>query len=467
MAGTTTGNGGSSATGRRTALVADGLARSTRGRARRRRLSVVSLFLVCALMSVLPVSPTKAQTAPKPGAAAVALDSLPAPDLTRPPATPPPESAPPASADPATILGAPPTPPGHRAGVELMERRTETSKTFTGDRPGEFKTELYAGVKHFKNAKGDWVDIETELGASKDGKRQNKANSFALTVADSSTGGALASVVLDAQHSVGFSLEGAAKVPATADKSSVTYAKTHKDTDVRLTSVRTGVKEELVLHSSAAPDLFVFPLELKGLSASLNDGGDVVYRDVAGTERARTPHGFMTDANVDARSGEGPTSRGVTYALIPHKNGQAIEVRLDRAWLDDPARAYPVTVDPEIKIGAGADDTFVSSLNTTWNHSYASVLNIGTYNSGGDRNYGYVRFDTTPLNGATVTWAALVMAERSSWDCTRQPGPVYRVTSDWNGRNLVWGNQPALDPTAYSGVMAGMNACPNRESAWV
>ncbi len=41
-------------------------------------------------------------------------------------------------------------------------------------------------------------------------------------------------------------------------------------------------------------------------------------------------------------------SQGVTYALIAFKGGTALEVRLDRAWLDDPARRYPVTVDPEI-----------------------------------------------------------------------------------------------------------------------
>jgi endonuclease/exonuclease/phosphatase family metal-dependent hydrolase len=347
-----------------------------------------------------------------------------------------------------------------------MDRRTETSKTFTGDHPGEFKTELYAGAEHFKDANGAWIDIDTELGASKDGKRQNKANSFVLTVADSATDGSLASLGLDARHSVGFSLEGAAKVAAKADKSSVTYAQTHKDTDVRLISARTGLKEELILHSPAAPDHFIFPLQLKGLTASINPAGDIVYRDAAGAERARTPHGFMTDANVDPRSGVAPMSRGVTYALIPQKTGVAIEVRLDRAWLDDAARAYPVIVDPEIKTGAGADDTYLSSAYPNTNTSYEGTLQIGTYNSGGDIREGYVRFDTSVLTGATIQWAALVMAERSSWDCSRQPGPVYRVTSDWNGRTLTWNNQPSINYTAYPGVMAGMNACPNRSGVW-
>lgn len=141
---------------------------------------------------------------------------------------------------------------------------------------------------------------------------------------------------------MGFALDGAGKVEAKGDKHSVTYFKVRKDTDMRLTSRRGGVKDELVLASPAGPDRFVFPLERKGLTTSLDETGNVIYRDEAGVERARTTHGFMTDANIDPRSGEAPMSVGVDYALIPWKGGTALEVRLDRAWLDDPDRQYPV-----------------------------------------------------------------------------------------------------------------------------
>ncbi len=267
---------------------------------------LLCVLLSCILVPLVAVVPGQAQT--QPAQPSTPLGSLPPgtspptdlrvpahliPDLPSSSSTPPPDS----------VLDKAPVPAGYKAGVELVERRTETSKTFTGDRPGQLKTELYAGAKHYRDSKGSWVDIDAELSPSKDGKRQNKANSFALSVADSSTDGTLAQLGLDANHSVGFSLEGAAKVTAKGDKSSVTYFRTHKDTDVRLTSVRTGVKEELVLHSRAAPDRFVFPLQLKGLTAAINESGDIVYRDATGAERARTPVRLQRRPRI---SGEGP-----------------------------------------------------------------------------------------------------------------------------------------------------------------
>jgi hypothetical protein len=140
---------------------------------------------------------------------------------------------------------------------------------------------------HYRDAGGRWADIDTNLGASKDAKRKNKANSFELSLADSAADPSLAKVSLDAGHTVGFALQGAAKVKAKADKAAVTYPRVTNDTDLRLTSNTTGVKEELVLASPAAPDRFVFPLALRGLTASIDSAGDVVYRDRAGAERAR------------------------------------------------------------------------------------------------------------------------------------------------------------------------------------
>ncbi|MDQ4070904.1 MAG: hypothetical protein M3203_15755, partial [Actinomycetota bacterium] len=192
-------------------------------------------------------------------------------------------------------------------GEELVERRTATSKTFAGERPGELRSELYAGPVHYRDAQGRWLPIDTTLGASTNGRRHSKANTFDLSLADSGVDAAVARVAFDGL-SVGFGLDGAAKVTGKADARSVTYARVLKDTDLRLTSRGSGVKEELVLASRAAPDRFVFPLELKGLTASLDEAGNVIYRDGTGAERARTPHGFMTDGRIDPRSGEAEIS---------------------------------------------------------------------------------------------------------------------------------------------------------------
>jgi hypothetical protein len=367
------------------------------------------------------------------------------------------------SPDPA-VVGQPPSVPRGKPGDELVERRTASSKTFVADELGQLRTTLYEAPVHFKDAQGRWIDIDDTLGASKDGRRSNGPNVFDLSIADKSTDKALARLALDDKHSVGFALDGAADVTAKGDAKSVTYAKVAKDTDVRLTSRRTGVKEELILASTAAPDRFVFPLELKGLTASLNEVGDVIYRDAAGVERARTPHGFMIDANVDPRSQEAPMSLGVTYALIPLKGGTALEVRLDRAWLNDPARVYPVTVDPEIHNTTSGDDTYVMS-GFSRDNSYDAELKVGTYDGGAHIGRSYMHFDTAALTGTTVQRAELHLAERHSWNCTYWPEHVFRVTQGWNGRDMRDFPGAAVDPSGIGGIW-NAGPCGGRDAQW-
>ncbi|MGH9222546.1 MAG: DNRLRE domain-containing protein [Acidimicrobiales bacterium] len=362
------------------------------------------------------------------------------------------------------VAGQPPALPQVKPGEELVDRRTANSKTFVGDQPGQLRTALYDGPVHFKDAQGRWADIDESLVAARDGRRHAAANAFDLSVASSSTDVAVARLAIDDKHSVGFSLDGAAKVTAKADGRSVTYPGVRRDTDVRLTSQASGLKEELILASPAAPDRFVFPLELKGLTASLNDAGDVVYRDETGVERARTPHGFMTDSNVDPRSDEAPMSLGVTYSLIPWGTGTALEVRLDRAWLDDPARIYPVVVDPEIHNAAWGDDTYVMS-NFSRDNSWDAELKVGTYDGGVHIGRSYMHFDTGALAGASVQRAELHLAERHSWNCGYWPEPAYRVTQGWDGRTMRDFPGAAVDPNWVGGTWEG-TTCGARTAKW-
>jgi hypothetical protein len=75
----------------------------------------------------------------------------------------------------------------------------------------------------------------------------------------------------------------------------VTYPRARPYTDVRLTAVGGGVKEELVLRSANAPHSYLFPLRLTGLSATLA-AGRIVLADAAGRPWAELPSGFMYDS---------------------------------------------------------------------------------------------------------------------------------------------------------------------------
>jgi lysophospholipase L1-like esterase len=362
------------------------------------------------------------------------------------------------------------TPPPVKAWTpnqELIEKRTASSRTFSGTKPGQFETRLYSDAVNFEKD-GKWVEIDSTLTTIAGGKLKNKANSFGLEIADYSNAATLAKLQLDSTHSVSFGIDQAAKVKGKVAKDAVTYSKVKKSTDVRLTSQRNGLKEDLILSSPDAPTRFVFPLILQGLTASVDANGDLVYSDSKGNEWARTPHGFMFDSNLDPRSGESAVSTGVDYALIPHKDGVALEVSLDRGrqWLTSPERVWPVTVDPQIHaVRTWGDDTYVMR-NFTRNNSADPELKVGTYDGGVHIGQSYAHFDTAPLAGKQINSATLYAVEKHSWNCNVGPGSVYRVTQPWSGSAMTtFPGAPIDSNQATGGWHSG--ACPNRLAHWV
>lgn len=287
---------------------------------------------------------------------------------------------------PATQVGTTP-PRGERAevvGEELVERRTKASKTFATEHPGKFKTQVFAQPVHFPDGHGRWADIDTTLVEKIPGRLHPRAGPVSVEMASDHQDSALARVSLDADHSIEFGVQGAGTGTGHTVRATVAYKGIRPHSDLELTATPYGLKEDIVLSSPQAPDTFVFPLRLKGLTASLDAAsGEVIYRDQSGKQRALTPRGFMVDSNVDPRTDEAKKSSGVTYALGDDGHGGlALTVSLDRAWLDDPARVYPVRVDPSFSVIRDTeDDTFVKSPFNADN-AFDHVLDVGTDNGG-------------------------------------------------------------------------------------
>lgn len=418
------------------------------------RRTMVMLGVLMSLLVTLAPSPASAAD---PGEAMVlpSVDNLPPVQ----PAVP---------MDPATTpdLG-PPTPAQKwEQGKEILARRTANTKTFAADLPGSYETKFFAEPVHFDDD-GKWVNIEAGLRAGNGATVENRANEFGLNLAEQADSSSLAKVEMDPDHSISMRLQGADDVEGDVRKNSVTYQDARTDTDVRLTSMRNGFKEELILSSADAPDRFVYPLALEGLTAAVEGAGDVVYRDQDGLERARTPHGFMYDSNVDPNSGEPAISNGVTFAIIPHGAGQALEIKLDRQWLDSPDREWPVTVDPDTYVYTKGDDTFVMSP-FNQNYSSHSELKVGKPDSSSSVARAFMHFDTTQLKGVNVTNSALYVKEAHSWSCTQNPGPVYRVLdSSWTGASMTQfpGNATA-DASPAGGGWADASPCHSRWASW-
>ncbi|HEX9093394.1 MAG TPA: DNRLRE domain-containing protein, partial [Coriobacteriia bacterium] len=87
------------------------------------------------------------------------------------------------------------------------------------------------------------------------------------------------------------------------------------------------------------------------------------------------PPPYMTDSSMDAAGGAG-YSTAVRYELSEQPGGWRLDIIADTAWLQDPARVYPVKIDPTVhwELWRGIDpDCFVAqgAPNTNYGAVYA------------------------------------------------------------------------------------------------
>ncbi|GAA5178696.1 polymorphic toxin-type HINT domain-containing protein [Rugosimonospora acidiphila] len=336
-----------------------------------------------------------------------------------PPPKPKPNTASVVAPPPSTVRGYDPKTSmpesGHRGAYDTTYANTDGTET----------TEFSSTPVNYRSTDGSWAPIDPRLVPAGGGWR-NAADSVGVRLAGRADAADLASVSFDAGHAMAFALQGAAGVAGAASGSAVTYPGARPGVDVELQSVDGGVKETLVLHSAQAPTSFVFPLHLTGLSARLS-GGDVVLSDASGAPRAVIPAGSMSDA-AGARDG----GAGVTYQLTGAGANLALTVTLDAGWLADPARAFPVRVDPSVASSA-AD----SSLVVSGGHGGSGNNELQVGDVGGSNASSYIKFGGLPsqLQYHTIYGAQLQVVNYDAESCKARPVSVYPVTSSWSSND--------------------------------
>ncbi|WP_170220880.1 scabin-related ADP-ribosyltransferase [Amycolatopsis cihanbeyliensis] len=310
---------------------------------------------------------------------------------------------------------------------ELPGLRTEHERTYRND-DGTYTTEFGREALNYRDEHGDYQPIDPTL-TPLPGARgwRNSGDNVRLEFARSADAPTLASAWLDERHEFGFALAGASGVTGEVDGATVTYRGVRRDADLRIDSLAGGFKETIVLSSPDAPHAWTFPLRLKGLTPSVVDGS-VVLKDSTGRERARIPAGFMTDAKRDPQTGDFTTSHGVTYRLVEHGGQPALRVELDSAWLRDPARQYPVEVDPSLDTSQANHSMYVQNGNR---FDGGTQLKVGT--TGSLRTASYLAFDGIQdrLRNHKIFGAQLGLTNMWSWSCRPRPVTVHGVTSPW------------------------------------
>ncbi|TQJ17751.1 RHS repeat-associated core domain-containing protein [Kribbella jejuensis] len=265
---------------------------------------------------------------------------------------------------------------------ELPEKRDRFSQTFANV-DGTETSVLSPAPLNFQKADGSWEEINANLQPRDGGGWETISTEIYSWIAAQANADPVAGVELGGGHNIDWGLSGAAAVAGQVAGSKVSFADALPSTDLELDSQPRGIKETIVLKAATAPRSFVFPLNLSdNLTASLS-GRDVVLTDEHGTERARIPGATMEDSNTVEVAA---TSNAVSYELVTVDGRQALKVTADSTWLDDPARVFPVRIDPTVIPTDRVTPNYAVSAGVNGSVSGASELQVGCRPAAGTTN---------------------------------------------------------------------------------
>ncbi|WP_328709110.1 DNRLRE domain-containing protein [Microbispora hainanensis] len=341
--------------------------------------------------------------------------------------------------------------------VEVADETTATSITYAQPDGKTFKTEVTTGPVRTRQGSG-WVPVDTTL-AEQGGKLRPKALAEGAVV-ELSAGGTDPFVKMTADGT-SYALRWPTPLPKPTIKGSVaTYTDAAgAGADLVVTALPTGFRHEVVLRQRPSKPLELrIGVEDEGLTLSEGKGGRLLLKGkdkklvVAGT-RPMVSDGSARDL---------PAKRGKAGADVVTKNGRTeLVLKPDQAFLADTDTAYPVRVASAVTLPL-ASDMEVTTFDTADSPALTDTayLMAGTI-SGFIKSRVHLRFDTTGLQGSTVTGATLSMNTTDSHNC----GPalangiqVARLTSGWNPDNIYWANKPAFTTEDASTNFKGVNS---------
>lgn len=315
--------------------------------------------------------------------------------------------------------------------VEMASLRGERSKVYSTEIEGVWRTVVTEEPAHFATATG-WEPIDEAFHELPRGGFSNGANAFDVVVGP--TADELLSLSLSDGSSISYVLAGASEAaPVRVDERTVRFDGVLADTSVELQSAPSGVKELLVLDSAGAPDTFRFPLSVQGLTPRVGADGAVEFLDGSGVVQAYVPRGWMQDSSTNPDTGLPATSDDVTYEIVAEGANTEMVVRVDRRWLDDPSRVYPVIVDPTTVIGPVSsgrnDDTRIVALGSS-SHQHETYLNVG-YSVLNQRSF--LKFELSTMGGSTTNTldSKLTFVHESGSCVANEPVQVRPLDADW------------------------------------
>jgi hypothetical protein len=349
----------------------------------------------------------------------------------------------------------------------VPELATVNSDTIR-EEDGSYSTRIYAYPVNYQDSEGDWTPIDNTLVSTVGSNyaAENSTNDFTTKIpADPSE--TPVAVATD-EGTVHMQMKGIRD-----DSVAISGASAHID-DVKGADYVTyrvtsdGLKEDVVLSSvptSEAP-AYTYALDSPdGLTPVLDDVGSVDFVTADGKVAATMPPAVM----YDSASPTPAQSGAVSYTLEQTGDTWTLTVQPSPAWLNDPARVYPVTIDPWILDQPDRVDCFLGSFSPDGVH----CGNGTTYLKAGreDSSHKYrslLDFDVSAIpSTAVISWANLHLnlADATVGSATDtysvyRAGKAFNGSATWNtsGANGTWsGGSPVALSATGSKTMGGDN----------
>jgi YD repeat-containing protein len=276
---------------------------------------------------------------------------------------------------------------------------------------------------------------------------RNKANDLSLRFARQFTGNnKLVSLQIN-NNIVFISPADAATSRAEAGSSaaSVMYRNLYPEIDFEYIADNDFLKENIIINKYNGKNSFSFIVQSPQLTPELRDN-EIYFLDKDGAEVFVMPAPYMYD---QARE----ESNNFTVSLEPRPGPYyLLTYTAEAAWLADPARIYPVVIDPVVwtlqsSAYSQTRDTFVDSNNPDSTYKYYAYLKTGHGSGSRGITRSYIMFPTLPeINAADEITSAELYLWQSWTTAATVTVNLHQVTSKWDSSYLTWNTQPGYNP---------------------
>lgn len=443
------------------------------GRTRRgpRLIALSTASALCAALLVGAPPPASATPTEPPAAGAESTapaDSAPQGEASEPAPAGPRPVAPKVAPDEAAAADL-----ARRTGesVEMADRRTETEQLFA-EPDGSRRLVVTALPTRVRQAKG-WVDVNPVLTRRPDGTVAPVAAAADVTF----SGGGDAPLVRVAKNGAALAYTWPAPLPAPVlDGRTATYPEVFPGVDLKLSADAHGFSQVLVVKNAAAaadPRLAELRLGVRteGGDLVLDEDGNLTLISATGDVafHGSTPRMWDSAGSADEDGDRlaGPRTGDRVGEIGVRRDGDALVLTPDTAYLRDPERVFPVHIDPPMHAAGRLAFAYVSKhFKTTKYYGTSDVAKVGYYNDPKasptqDTYRSFFRMNTSAVNGKHIISATFRTFETHSWSCTARSVQLWLTGGI--GTGTTWNNQPSWSrQISAKNVAKGYNSsCPD------